>query len=659
MPRGLTTGKERKPKMRPGTVVALFSGIFAAVSAAAAAAPSVPNGEFEDRSRFGVVKPGVEIREGNGRVGSAGLRITPTGMKNFIHVIPVSFKPKQGDKYVFSILRKAHGKIDLYMAWQVWKKGTCLAQNWNTKVEPAEAGWEKQSIVFPVKEKEWEDAEIRFLVQAHSPGDKDDPGVWVDYDSATLREDAPEWYFTNVWPTHGHVVNDSGRVRFHSGYVGRFIPAGGKASFALSLRTPAGRVLSSRSVAPSGGTFTVDFGKIDHEGPARIETVISDSVSGRELGRKTLEVTLVAPRVPGPDDVTVGEDGITRIGGKPFMPLGLFTGLGRSNDLAHAETELKRLRSAGFNCIMEYWITNYEAKDPAAYFKLLKACDLKLLYNFSHCYRGKTADHIARAGRMLDAGAPVLGWYLLDEAETTHLPAITAARRAFNRLTPGIPTWQVNIRDLEPFTDAADILGGDHYLIGNQSGPMLNMDKYLTEAESIGAAAMWYCPQCFNWANYNREKRADRAKYLTEEEPDVHRMTAIALLYASHGVKGFIFYMYDDVFTGPVPELYEKRWADVCETARIMKSLEPFVLSSVPRETVAAENRKGSVRVTVMRDGLGGIRVPVVGLDYENEAVFTLPEDCRDLKGTFGNCRIEGNRVVFKGGRVSCDLLWK
>ena len=641
---------------------AIFGAALALVGplaglASAATGPTVPNGEFEDRAQFGVKAPGIEIREGNGRVGSAGLRISPTGPKNFIYRIPVSFSPKHGDKYVFSILRKASGKIDLYMAWQVWKKGTCLAQNWNTKVEPAEAGWETQSIVFPVREKEWEDAEIRFFVQACSPGGKDNPGVWVDYDSATLREDVPEWYFTNVWPTHGHVVNDAGRVRFHSGYVGRFIPAGGRASFALDLRTPDGRTLATRTATPEADTFTVDFGTLAYEGPAQIAVTISDGVSKRKLGEKMLDVKVVAPRTPGPDDVTVGEDGITRLGGKPFMPLGLFTGLGRSNDLAHAECELKRIRAAGFNCIMEYWIANYEAKDPKAYYRTVRDCDLRLLYNFSACFRGKTADHVAKAKRTLADGAPLLGWYLLDEAETTHLPAITAMRRALNVLTPGVPTWQVNIRDLEPFTDAADVLGGDHYLIGNQSGPMKNMDKYLSEAESIGAASMWYCPQCFNWANYDKEKLADRAKYLKEEEPDVNRMLAIALLYASHGVKGFIFYMYDDIFTGPVPELYARRWADVKEVARTMKSLEPFVLSTEPREILKPVDAKGKTRAVVMRDGTGGARVLVLGLDYANEATFTLPDDCRGLVSTFGNCRIAGDRVTFTGGLVSCDLL--
>jgi len=622
-----------------------------------AAEPSVPNGEFEDRAKFGVVAPGVEIRAGNGRVGSAGLRLSPTGPKNFIHAIPVSFQPKCGDKYVFSILRKAFGKVDLYMAWQVWKKGTCLAQNWNTKVEPAEGGWERQSIVFPVKEKEWEDAEIRFLVQACSPGGKDDPGVWVDYDSATLREDVPEWYFTNVWPTHGQIANDAGRVRFHSGYVGRFIPAGGKASFFFELRTPDGRTLASRRMTPSADTFTIDFGRLDYTGPATVAVTVSDAVSQRKLGEKQIAVTVVAPQTPGPDDVTVGEDGITRIGGKPFMPLGLFTGLGRTNDLVRTADELRRLRAAGFNCIMEYWINAYEAKDPKAYYRTVRDCDLKLLYNFSGCFRGKTEDHVARAKRTLADGAPLLGWYLLDEAETTHLPAITAMRHALNRLTPGVPTWQVNIRDLEPFADAADILGGDHYLIGNQSGPMMNMDKYVAEAESIGAASMWYCPQCFNWANYDKEKCADRAKYLKEVEPDVNKMLAIAFLYASHGVKGFVFYMYDDIFAGPVPELYERRWADVKEVARTMKSLEPFVLSTCPRETLPAEDRQGKTRAVVMRNGQGGVRILVIGLDYKNEATFTLPADCRGLTSAFGNCRIAGDRVTFTGGLVSCDLL--
>ena len=62
-----------------------------------------------------------------------------------------------------------------------------------------------------------------------------------------------------------------------------------------------------------------------------------------------------------------------------------------------------------------------------------------------------------------------------------------------------------------------------------------------------------------NWGNYRPGLKEDRERYLKEaREPTENEYLSVALLYASHGVKGFIFYHFQDIFTGPVPELYDK-----------------------------------------------------------------------------------------------------
>ena len=625
---------------------------------AAAAVMTVVNGEFEDRSKIGRIDEFAEIRENCGVVGSAGLRLRPSGLKSGTFQFATDFKPEYGRKYVFSLLRKTHGQMNVYMAWQVWGKGWCLGQSWNTAVTPADGGWEKQEIIFSLKEKEWENAEVRFLVKAETPGGKPaDTQAWVDYDSATIREGEPEWHFANVWPTHGMLFNEKGRMRFHSAFIGRFLPEGGEAAYRLSLRRPDGKTLAQNTVKPSAESFTVEFGPLDYQGPAEVEVLIADAVSKKQCGVKKLSVTVGPACKPKPGEVFITENGDTLIDGKPFMPLGFFTGLGRGNDLEKARREFKKIHDAGFNCVMEYWMNTWQNRGLKEFYDALRDNDLRILYNFSDCYRGKTEDHIGRAKKQLANGAPLLGWYILDEAELTHLPAIKAFRKELNRLTPGLPAWQVNIRDLEPFLDAADVLGGDHYLIGRQMGVLKQMDKYLTSAEACGAATMWYCPQCFNWANYDKEAKLSREKYLKEEEPTVNQMLAIAFLYASHSVKGFVFYMYDDIFTGPVPERYEKRWEDVKEVGRAMKSLEPFVISGKPIEVLPVTDVKGKTRAVALSDGKGAWRVLVIGLDYENGATFELPAKCATLRPSFGKVTVENGKCRFKAGTRSCDLL--
>ena len=111
-------------------------------------------------------------------------------------------------------------------------------------------------------------------------------------------------------------------------------------------------------------------------------------------------------------------------------------------------------------------------------------------------------------------------------------------------------------------------------------------------------------------------------------------------------------------FTVAVPELYEKRWADICEIGRILKSLEPFVLSGKPIVELPVKDVRGRTRAVMMTDEKGAHRVLVIGLDYDNEAQITLPPDCKSLKSRFGFAKPQsGNRQHFKAGLRSCDLL--
>ena len=651
-------------------VIGLLAAWTATAAFAGADRMAFPNGEFEDASKFGPVDANAEILKHGGFNGSAGLRVRPKkdsksyGRHNEFIVRSETFTPKCGEKYVLSAVMRKTGDAKMKLAWQAWKKGWCLGQCWNARDTDLGGGWVKKEVTLYYNDPEWEGAEFRYLLVAGlSSYEKVNEAAdsYVDFDCLKINVDEPEWHFANVWPTHNHVYAESGRVRFHTGYVGSFVPAGGVAAFRLVLKDAAGKPLAERKVKPEGSTFTVAFGRLDYRGEATLEVTLADKVSKKICGKKELRVRVVPTPSPKRGEVFITETGDTLIDGKKFMPLGFYTSLGRDgiHDLEKTKRELKRIRDAGFNTVLEYWNTTFEARNVSDYYDLLKANDLKLLFNFSGGYKGEVATHVERARRQLDAGAPLLGWYILDEAEFTHLPALRALRRGLNELDPGHPTWQVNIRDIEPFLDVADVLGGDHYLVGKGQGCLKHMDKYMRLAASCQPATMWYCPQCFNWANYTKSLLTDRAKYVAAEpEPELNQLLAIALLHASHGVKGFIFYMYDEIFTGPVPELYEKRWADVCEIGRILKSLEPFILSGRPIVELPVKDVRGRTRAVMMTDEKDAHRVLVIGLDYENEAQITLPANCKALKSRFGFAKPQsGNRQHFKAGLRSCDLL--
>ena len=637
----------------------------AAIASAVSCNDAFPNAEFEKPERCAEAGEFAEVLPHCGLNGSGGLRVHATDKKHDgVHYrFPSEFRPKAGRKYVFSVCRKVHGNVRASLYWQCWKGGWCKTHNWNTTLVPLDGGWERQENTLYLKDKDLENGEFRFMVRvAPAQGAKPGDVAWVDYDCLSIREDAPEWYFANVWPTHDKIFSNKGRIRLHSGFLGPFVPDGHRAKYRLTLAAPGGRKLAVREATLDDGTFTVEFGRLSFSGPAKLKVEISDASTGTKLGEKTLDLTVAPEYKPKKGEVFITEDGQTLIDGKPFMPLGFYTSLGRSGgDVAHAQRELKKIADAGFNTIMEYWINSYQSDAKIKpFYAACAANSIKVLYNLSGAY--KKPDRmdlpVAEARRQLDANAPIIGWYTLDEAQLSLLPTLRNIRHALNKATPGIPVWQVNIREIEPYLDVADILGGDHYRIGKHQGNLKQMDEYMALAASCRPATMWYCPQCFNWANYDREAVKDRAKYLAKEkEPTVNEMLAIAFLHAAHGVKGFIFYMYDEIFKGPVPELYEKRWEDVKEVGRTMKELEPFILSGRPIEDIPTESKHGSIRAVRMTDGKGASRILVIGLDYDNDVTFRLPPGCEKLRPVFGNVTMGGDVCRFKAGKVSCDLL--
>ena len=125
-------------------------------------------------------------------------------------------------------------------------------------------------------------------------------------------------------------------------------------------------------------------------------------------------------------------------------------------------------------------------------------------------------------------------------------------------------------------------------------------------------------------------------------EPTEEGMLAVALLQASWGARGFIFYMWDDLFRGPYPERYEVRKRAMLRNIRKLRELEPFIMSGEAIEELRHKDVKGRTRAVKMSDGKGAWRVIVIGLGMDNEASFALPD---------------GSRHTFRGGEFSCEIL--
>ena len=208
---------------------------------------------------------------------------------------------------------------------------------------------------------------------------------------------------------------------------------------------------------------------------------------------------------------------------------------------------------------------------------------------------------------MLAEYPAVLGWYTMDEASEDKVPVLDRIRRELNAVTPGHIVLTCNIMSPPPYLPTADVQGGDEYPISERPDCSLEgTENYMRRAYACRPAAGWHAPQALNWANYRRGALDDKEVYLKSgREPEENEMLAVALCFAANGVTGFTFYSYFDIYRGPFPELYEKRWEKIKKVGAAMKDLEPFIVSGRKKLEIPAADAKGKSRVVAMTDGKG------------------------------------------------------
>lgn len=597
------------------------------------------NPGFEEHAKFGAVKKGVEILPGAGYNTSGGMRIHPARKKLTYH-FPTSFKPEVGKRYIFSVSYLAHGDSFAHLAWESYTGGRHVEGCWNVTTKKLDNGWIRKSVaVVPTKAAD----KFNFLTvvtsKAHSDAD------FIDFDDLEIVEDAPVWYIANVWPTHNRVHRDNPRVRFCSGFSGLFLPEGAKIGYSVELLDGKGGRIAASEAESADGSFTVSFGRrLEYAGGGTLAVTVKDKRDGKVYGRRELPVSVVSTPTPGKGGTYVDERGTAYVDGKPFMPLGFFASFGHKRDLEVLRRAMPEWKAAGANTLIEYWIENWREKEDEM-FRILEENDVRLIYNVTgSCHRqGELETRYRKLAERLRDRPALLGWYLMDEAPMTLVPFIKDLRRMINEVDPDHPTWQCNLFEHVPYMGCSDIYGTDDYPIDEHNKDLQRMDARMRRARACRPSAMWFCPQSFNKANYRPHACDSRENYLkVGREPTENQMLSVALLQASYGVKGFIFYSWSDLFRGPVPERYEGRKKAALSVIRTLKSLEPFIMSGRSIVELPCRDIKGRTRAVALEDRTGDKRVLIIGLTTDNECVVTLPG---------------GRDHVFKGREFSCEIV--
>lgn len=431
------------------------------------------------------------------------------------------------------------------------------------------------------------------------------------FDDVSLYEIAPRLQLDCTLPTH-HTLRPGQELELHAFYEGE-----SDASHLLAVDIEQHGNVLKRQVFPAGTRhMKVSPGKPEM-GEFTVVCRHIDPVRKRILAESKVPMTFApAPAEPLPSNsAMIDSDRRLLVGGKPYMPLGLYT-------QQVGKEELALLADSPFNCIMPYpgsgmKLSGSSSTGDDAVAEVLDLCDkngIKVLFSLKDLYRGEDDKTVVRLVERFKHHPALLAWYICDEAPVEKIPRVAERRRLVNRLDPFHPTWSVFYQwpDFHRYAPCQDVFGNDPYPINNRDDTHILGTDHSTRAAEALNLPLWSVPQIHHTGNYNSKWRKDPIPYFsTLRAPNEEEMNTICLLEAMRGAKGFVMYSFFDLKTGPDKLQFERRWPVVCRVAERLKKLEPYLLSTSPAPAVANRVAKGNVYAKAFRAPDGSTRVLV------------------------------------------------
>ena len=99
-------------------------------------------------------------------------------------------------------------------------------------------------------------------------------------------------------------------------------------------------------------------------------------------------------------------------------------------------------------------------------------------------------------------------------------------------------------------------------------------------------------------------------------------------------------------------------WPRVTATAKLLRQLEPWLLSLEKAPNVTVENKTSSIVDARAFSSNGKLRILITGCGPgKAKAVITIPKH-QNLKSRFGNTKaLGGGKYLFNGNNISSDIL--
>lgn len=599
--------------MRLGTV-AFFSLVLCGVLQAKG--PLVVNGDFEMGTEGWTLTPGYSVVKGEGRSMTAALAYENRN-PDFPYAQPKQLvKLETGKVYRFSAWIRTEGVTPQKGAGASVclecqdADGRTVKWNWTTGMKGS-GDWKKiEGVSRPIPV----EAKRCYVSVFCSPGSTGK--AYFDDVEVAEREMRPvDGLYSSAYRNEAA----TGRIDFKAviNVPDELAPGDVKAVF--TYRTN-GSEIRSVTIAPSSrneATLSCDVSALAMgESKVGFRLLAPD---GRELGKAAL--TFRRHSTMPPRRVYIDSHNRTIVDGRPFFPLGMYTG-GKNG----RETYVK----GPFNCVMPYAAPDAEGMD------FYQTNGVMVIYSLKDIYFGtprapKNVKNAAdernvvrdRVSRFKEHPA-LLAWYLNDELSIAMRDRLTARRNLLEELDPGHPTWSVvyQIESLREYMPTFDIIGTDPYPVPRRPLSMVMDWTRKTQRGCLGVRPLWQVPQAFE--GHQPDSRM----------PTVEEMRSMSWQFIAAGANGLIYYTYGTLHRPTNKTPFDKAWADVCAAADEVRRYIPVMLSVEEPPIVSSVPAAWGVRVW-RKDG-GVYLLLVNAQDKSDTAELTFSEDVAEVAAEFG-----------------------
>ena len=436
-------------------------------------------------------------------------------------------------------------------------------------------------------------------------------------------------------PAVGHMLSSAyrniaadGSVEFVVGLAvpEKFRPEDLKAEFSYERQDGSRKTMPAQEFARDFARCAVDVAEM--KSGVSIVAFRLKAPDGSVLGSAKLSLNRVA-KMP---ERRVWIDGHRRtiVDGKPFFPLGMYTG-----NASRREEYVK----GPFNCVMPY-----EAPDAVG-MDFYWTNGVRVIYSVKDVYAG--ANH-APASVTSEAAADsyvqakvdafknhpgLLAWYVNDElVGDGWYGALTHRRDFLEQADPDHPAWAVvyQLQFLRELSQTFDIIGTDPYPVPDKPLSMVTEWTRQTDRAYFALRPMWQVPQAFDWGGYRPEWPGSPENRM----PTVEEMRSMSWQCIASGANGLVYYSYTAIQKQTHGFPFAKAWADICKVGEEVRRYIPVLLSVEPAPEVTGAPSKWGVRVW-RKDGAAWLLV-VNAQDKADSAALTLGEDFARVAAEFG-----------------------